>query len=906
MAKKNNPDKNKGIYSKEQVKYLKNNPDSDWNLNRARGINKPIADIDRSLERKTFDTRTLRTGGLDMSEIDNYNTLSGEYLNAKQRVADSRSKLSAEEKEVMAKRKSLGNIASEYGDRGAVYNELGISEGLIKDIESRGGYTCNTYSGACMRKAGMTIPEGAEPLKIGRVTYGPGDKMPFIPGNPQFNSNAENLGWELQPKGTLPTESGDLIRGHMYKNAGGSNGDQHSVISAGDRDGDGLPDLYNNDGTPRHPYIRRTGNSDLNTGANNYYTKDSGVMRYVRNIPQYTNELNLSKEDAQKQKELLSKQPLPRIPTISAQTFANGGPLSGQFPNPWGMLTPPAPAQLPINTDGPQQQYAQRNEYMYGKGGPLKSGCGCGDKKGMGGSTGCGCGGGKNCGCGGKTLPKANFGAALGEFMGSEAGGQTMDAIGQLAPIVKGMFQGNNPQGQYPTPPSTYGMYAPQQQNTRQPGYGGYTFGGMSGAESQAMGMPQGQFANGGPLPQHKNGALLQGIGKGIQAVSPFISMAGGIIPGASLIGDIAGAAGTGLEIAGDMKANNVASESAEAPTFMQPQTGPQSMYAQNTQQGTGSNLSGYGPGQMSYGEMFAKGGVLPSHGLGDPITSNPITPAPATNTYPGADNWGEYQEYLKQMKAYETNQAQHARLGELGFTPYKQSSLQDYRTGTPSGRGNSANGLLDSSTVQGYNMPESYEGNLPTFAMESDANSNRAWFPFMNKPVGNWSVGQSPEEIEMAKAQAFQDKVSGMTKMLGHKGADGQLYGNYYTGGAGKNTTRIDDPNNTMEDFYTKYPGEIPKDTRVKAYGGPTQGQHPQSEYIAEKDEMVYHPNDKPVTLGNGGLNQVAEDFSKITGDKHSAPSGGVQMAGGNEGYIYSDQIAVPKDLYNSLKGLI
>jgi hypothetical protein len=87
------------------------------------------------------------------------------------------------------------------------------------------------------------------------------------------------------------------------------------------------------------------------------------------------------------------------------------------------------------------------------------------------------------------------------------------------------------------------------------------------------------------------------------------------------------------------------------------------------------------------------------------------------------------------------------------------------------------------------------------------------------------------------------------------------------------------------------------------KADGGMT---HPQAEYEVEKDEIMYHPNDKPVSLANGGLNQVAEDFSKVTGNKHSAPEGGPQMKGGEGGYVYSDQLKVPKDLYNTLKGLI
>ena len=87
---------------------------------------------------------------------------------------------------------------------------------------------------------------------------------------------------------------------------------------------------------------------------------------------------------------------------------------------------------------------------------------------------------------------------------------------------------------------------------------------------------------------------------------------------------------------------------------------------------------------------------------------------------------------------------------------------------------------------------------------------------------------------------------------------------------------------------------------------GGAMQGQHSQAQYEVEKDEMMYHPNDKPVSLANGGLNQVANDYSKVTGNKHSHPNGGPQMAGGEGGYVYSDQLKVPKDLYNSLKGLI
>ena len=38
-------------------------------------------------------------------------------------------------------------------------------------------------------------------------------KLPIIPGNLQFDSNAEKLGFQLTPAGTCPDQQGDLLSG---------------------------------------------------------------------------------------------------------------------------------------------------------------------------------------------------------------------------------------------------------------------------------------------------------------------------------------------------------------------------------------------------------------------------------------------------------------------------------------------------------------------------------------------------------------------------------------------------------------------------------------------------------------------------------------------------------------------
>ena len=187
---------------------------------------------------------------------------------------------------VMAVRKKTSDLARQHGEAGASYSDVGISDNLANWINDT-GYACNTYSCQIMREAGATIPGGTKPFEMNGRTYRPGDKLPIIPGNAQFNSYADNLGFELMPKGTMPTEEGDLIRGHMYNQPGGaSSGSQHSVISGGYGDDETL-DLYNNPGNVYSGYNLRyqDGTDPMATGEGDYYTDDSGVMRYVGDTP---------------------------------------------------------------------------------------------------------------------------------------------------------------------------------------------------------------------------------------------------------------------------------------------------------------------------------------------------------------------------------------------------------------------------------------------------------------------------------------------------------------------------------------------------------------------------------------------------------------------------------------------
>lgn len=85
-------------------------------------------------------------------------------------------------------------------------------------------------------------------------------------------------------------------------------------------------------------------------------------------------------------------------------------------------------------------------------------------------------------------------------------------------------------------------------------------------------------------------------------------------------------------------------------------------------------------------------------------------------------------------------------------------------------------------------------------------------------------------------------------------------------------------------------------------AHGGHTNN----PDYLAEGGEMIQHaPGDLPKTDNNGSVTPVTKTIARINGDKHIAASGGVGMEGKEPARIYSDQLAVPKELIKQLSKL-
>ena len=76
--------------------------------------------------------------------------------------------------------------------------------------------------------------------------------------------------------------------------------------------------------------------------------------------------------------------------------------------------------------------------------------------------------------------------------------------------------------------------------------------------------------------------------------------------------------------------------------------------------------------------------------------------------------------------------------------------------------------------------------------------------------------------------------------------------------------------------------------------------------QYRAEGGEMIQHQaNDVPKTDKNGDLNRMTETEAEITGDKHTAKSGGVGMSDKKGARIYSDQLTADNELVAKLMKL-
>jgi hypothetical protein len=405
-----------------------------------------------------------------------------------------------------------------------------------------------------------------------------------------------------------------------------------------------------------------------------------------------------------------------------------------------------------------------------------------------------------------------------------------------------------------------------------------------------------------------------------------------------------------------------------------------QSMYNQTPQyqHGMGQSMRGFGPGnQMAYGEMFAKGGKLPSYnhgGLhnGDTVysmmnRSGKLKGVPSyfgsrasfSNTPEGITTMQNdlqpmnisAEDYLEMDQAKKALEIEQAKLRDYyGQQNYSQTE------GIPVDKVNELsptyydkmtayqNMLKDKAGIENTNLAGNIEGTQIPYNEQAFGFRHNSYRPGLhaaeNYTQGTANVSEyDPRNVDMGQQRYTKDgreklnteqnnllRNEGIPTNTGLKSENMMFYGNTGPIGVmidelGRKYLQGEDGSNLGyfgEDF--AYGGNLPSyyngggfkpsfNAGVKYKfqdGGAMQGQHPQAQYEVEKDEIMYHPNDKPVSLANGGLNQVANDYSKVTGNKHNHPNGGPQMAGGEGGYVYSDQLKVPKDLYNSLKGLI
>lgn len=179
-----------------------------------------------------------------------------------------------------------------------------VSDVLYNYMKKNNLASCNTMACSIMKEANVTVPDsvGEEGLIINEETYYPGDPMPIVPGNIQFDYLSSQLGFEMQPIGTIPDQPMDLIRAGRF--APDTNNPEniitsHSVLSGGlkenDPDNDGTPySFYNSakieQGLTRSEYYTKpekyAPGYESDTMLLNPGIKGNRVMRYVGNIPE--------------------------------------------------------------------------------------------------------------------------------------------------------------------------------------------------------------------------------------------------------------------------------------------------------------------------------------------------------------------------------------------------------------------------------------------------------------------------------------------------------------------------------------------------------------------------------------------------------------------------------------------
>ena len=223
----------------------------------------------------------------------------------------SKRKLEKEEELVKTKRQELADLARRAVEEGLTIGDLGASDEEVAWLQDQSGddyrNACHSYSTACMSQIGMKSNKESAAYSTRWInkegkwgTEGsivkPGGIQKIMPDNQAFDQLHKDdpySSWQLQARGTIPNQPGDLARATFYnkhhsrKPELGYSGTQHSMISLGEKEGGGANVVYNiGDSYAGMKY------------GDDYYTKpeayskegDHAVMRYVGNTPRYKEE----------------------------------------------------------------------------------------------------------------------------------------------------------------------------------------------------------------------------------------------------------------------------------------------------------------------------------------------------------------------------------------------------------------------------------------------------------------------------------------------------------------------------------------------------------------------------------------------------------------------------------------
>jgi hypothetical protein len=256
----------------------------------------------------------------EISENEAYEKQEGKVIDWRNK----RDQLNTETTRVMDARERLGNLAEKAARENASASSLGLSDKQISQFDKE-GYSCSTYACQLMANANLTTSKFGNPVNTGFVNkegkwgdkLNPGEKMRILPENKRFDANMKDLGWEMQPEGTVPNQKGDLLRGSYYdKGERFWHGTDHAGISAGEKEGGDANIVYNTGYIEQgvkygddYYTDKESYNTDKNSGSK-YGGEGHGVARYVGDMREYEKQFQ----------NLGGKENAPALPTFKAKT----------------------------------------------------------------------------------------------------------------------------------------------------------------------------------------------------------------------------------------------------------------------------------------------------------------------------------------------------------------------------------------------------------------------------------------------------------------------------------------------------------------------------------------------------------------------------------------------------------